>query len=183
LHLLDTPTQTAAQVASVSSVTPVAQVSPVLAAEPKKKHRRETKVTFNTKHIRFHNIDISDIQTQIQEAAQLLFYFSTNVEYDEDEDEEYYSSEEEEEGETVASLSVASLSVASLEPSNPAADPEVSTLDEDEYDDEDTVASLDDELNDENISTLQREYGDYNDQQHYSDNDEYDNNDDNDSIS
>ena len=165
LHLLDTPTQTAAQVA------PVASVSPVLATEPKKKHRRETKVTFNTKHIGFHNIDISDIQTEIQEAAQLLFYFSTNVEYDED--EEYYSSEEEDLEETVASL----------EPSNPAADPEVSTLESDEYDDENTVASLDDELNDENINTLRREYGDYDDQQHYSDNDEYDNNDDNDSIS
>jgi predicted metallopeptidase len=157
LHLLDTPAQV---------------------ATPKKKHRRETKVTFNTKHIGFHNIDISDIQTDIQEAAQLLFYFSTNVEYDED--EEYYSSEEE----TVASLDEEEPDpLQNVTPNNSEADPEVSTLESDEYDDEDTVASLDDELNDENISTLRREYGDYDDQQHYSDNDEYDNNDDNDSIS
>jgi predicted metallopeptidase len=151
LHLLDTPTQVVA---------------------PKKKHRLESKVTFNSKHIGFHNIDISDIQTDIQEAAQLLFYFSTNVEYDDD--EEYYSSDED----TVASLE------DELEPNNPSADPEVSTLesDEDDEDDEDDIyEDTDDELNDENISTLQNEY-DVEDS-HYLDNDEYDDNDDNDSIS
>ena len=140
--------------------TPVAQA-------PKKTHRLEGKVTFNFKHIGFHNIDISDMQTDIQEAAQLLFYFSTNVEYDED--EEYYSSEAESEEEEAVGP------VQHVAPNNSEADPEVSTLESDEYDD--------DELNDENISTLRREYGDYDDQQHYSDNDEYDNNDDNDSIS
>ena len=166
LHLLDAPTLAA----------PVAQTP---AVAPKKTHRIKTKVTFNFKHIGFYNIDISDIQTEIQEAAQLLFYFSTNVEYDED--EEYYSSEEE--GLEEEDLEEEGLeedleeTVASLEPNNPAADPEVSTLESDDYDDEDTIERLDDELNDENIETLQREYGDYDD------NDEYDNNDDNDSIS
>jgi hypothetical protein len=151
LHLLDTPTQVAA---------------------PKKKHRRETKVTFNTKHIGFHNIDISDIQTDIQEAAQLLFYFSTNVEYDDD--EEYYSSDED----TVASLE------DELEPNNPSADPEVSTLESEDDDEDDIYEDTDDELNDENISTLQNEY-DVEDSRYLDndDNDEYDDNDDNDSIS
>ena len=159
LHLLDalTPRQTAA--------TP-------------KKNKLKGNVTFNSKYISFYNIDISDVQPDIQEAAQLLFYFSTNVDYDDDDDETQDDSDEnlEEDDESLEEDPAQNGT-----PNNSAADPEVSTLESDEYDDD---ASLDDELNDEQISTLRQEYGDYQDEQRYSDNDEYEyDDDDNDSIS
>lgn len=140
---------------------------------PNKKYKLKSKVTFNSKHIGFYNIDVSDIQ-DIEEGARFLFYFSTNVDYDED--EEYYSSSEEEE-----SLEEETANQNTATATDPAADPEVSTLESDEYDDDDTEE-------DDNISRLQREYDDHNESNDhpYSDGDEdydYDDDDGNDSIS
>jgi hypothetical protein len=144
-----------------------------------KKYKLKTKVTFNSKHIGFYNIDVSDIQ-DIEEGARFLFYFSTNVDYDED--DEYYSSSDEDESleDTVVNQNT---ETATATATDPAADPEVSTLESDEYDDDDTEES-DSELND-NISTLQREYGDYDETNNnpFSDDDYYDDDDDDDSIS
>lgn len=138
---------------------------------PNKKYKLKSKVTFNSKHIGFYNIDVSDIQ-DIEEGARFLFYFSTNVDYDED--EEYYSSSEDEDEESLEDTVVNQNNATATDP---AADPEVSTLESDEYDDDDTEE-------DDNISTLQREYGDYDETNNnpFSDgDDDYD--DDDDSIS
>ena len=105
----------------------------------KKTSVRKTRVTFNSKHIGFYNIDISDVQANIEEAAQLLFYFSANVEYDlseaESEDEELSESESSEDEQNVVTNTN---------------DPEVSTLEDseaNESDDESSTQNFNEEQN------------------------------------
>jgi len=128
-HLLDKPEE------SSSSVS-------------KKKSGRKTKVTFNSKHIGFYNIDISDVQADIEEAAQLLFYFSTNVDYDDQSEAE--SSDEESVQNVVTNTN----------------DPEVSTLEDSEEDESDDESSTQHFNEEQNISEYDTEceYDDYDDE-------------------
>jgi len=140
-------------------------------------NKLKSKIMYNSKHIGFYNIDISEIQMDINEAANMLYYFSTNVEYEDENDEEYFSSDadedEEDEDDEVQNV-VTSILVP---------DPEVSTLESDDYDDElnndDELNDDDnDQLNDEDIDILQREYSNNDEEQ-----EEQEEEDDNDSIS
>jgi predicted metallopeptidase len=117
----------------------------------KKKSGRKTKVTFNSKHISFYNIDISDVQADIEEAAQLLFYFSANVEYDSSEAESEAESEDDE-------------SVQNVVTNTSTNDPEVSTLEDSEAEDSDDESStqFNEEQNDNEYDT-DNEYNNYND--------------------
>ena len=142
----------------------------------KKKSRRKTRVTFNFKHIGFYHIDMSDIQSEIEEAAQLLVYFSVNddlseAESDDDLSEEYDDSSEDE-------------NVVTNTLTN---DPEVSTLEDSEANESDDEISTQ-FFNEEQVYTEYDTECEYNDNDNdENDNDENDNdendNDENDSIS
>lgn len=129
----------------------------------KKKSGRKTKVTFNSKHISFYNIDISDVQAEIEEAAQLLFYFSANVEYDSESGAESGAESEPESG------AESSESEEDDQENVVTNDPEVSTLED--SDDESTTQNFNEEQNDEEL-----DYTEYDTECEYAD-------DDNDSIS
>lgn len=110
----------------------------------KKKIVRKTRVIFNTKHIGFYNINILDIQAEIEEAAQILFYFSANVADDSSEAE---SSEDESVQNVVTSSN----------------DPEVSTLEDseaNESDDESSTQTFNEEQNVNEYDT-DSEYNNY----------------------
>jgi len=139
----------------------------------KKKSRRMTRVTYNSKHIGFYNIDMSDIQSEIEEAAQILVYFSANVDNDLSEEEDTVTSLEEDtvaslEEETVASLeeeTVASLEEESLEEEQNVVtninDPEVSTLEDSETnnsDDENSTQHFNEDQNNEDQNINDYDY-------------------------
>ena len=126
----------------------------------KKKIVRKTRVIFNTKHIGFYNINILDVQAEIEEAAQILFYFSANIqdELSEDDDEELSESESEGDEQNIVTNTLAN-------------DPEVSTLEDseaNESDDESSTQNFNEEQNDEVYDT-DNEYNNYDDE--YDEND------------
>ena len=58
----------------------------------------QSKITFNSNHISFHNIDITgpQIDNNIHEGANLLYYFGTHA-YNDDDDDDYDEDEDEDE--------------------------------------------------------------------------------------
>jgi hypothetical protein len=123
----------------------------------KKKSERKTRVTYNSKHIGFYNIDISDVQADIEEAAQILVYFSNNVEYDlsEAESEEDDEDDEDDEENVVTN------------------DPEVSTLEDSEAEAEAEAEEENDSDDENNRQNEELAYTEYDTESEY----DYDEND------